>query len=375
LKYTTNGGKNWEFGFYDKTHLPVFNNNFIYINHLIWGKDNNIIAFADSGYYWKTKDLKNWEKKQFKFESIYIVQDVTYLDDLILVSFGDIVYFSENFGDTWDTLYNAKNEDNKIIISEMSIVDKNNLFFSYFDYIYDNNSTVMLLKFDLKEKKWTKISDFPVFPNIIKFYSDDNAFFYRSDFEGFNTVFNSKNGGNSWERILQLPFPEHNYMNNFTLLDSLNGYYSNQYQVMIRTNDGFKTHYFDSTYSNFSGMPMSTLSKVGENKWLVTNITGKIFKYTDEEDIGVSVEDTQENYNTHNSLIFPNPSSDKISIDLGGVAKADLVVYDILGNEIMSIPKYTNKSEIDISNLSIGTYTIQLQTSTGSMSQRLLVNR
>jgi hypothetical protein len=164
-------------------------------------------------------------------------------------------------------------------------------------------------------------------------------------------------------------------MNNFTLLDSLNGYYSNQYQVMIRTNDGFKTHYFDSTYSNFSGMPMSTLSKVGENKWLVTNITGKIFKYTDEEDIGVSVEDTQENYNTHNSLIFPNPSSDKISIDLGGVAKADLVVYDILGNEIMSIPKYTNKSEIDISNLSIGTYTIQLQTSTGSMSQRLLVNR
>jgi hypothetical protein len=114
---------------------------------------------------------------------------------------------------------------------------------------------------------------------------------------------------------------------------------------------------------------------VGENKWLVTNITGKIFKYTDEEDIGVSVEDTQENYNTHNSLIFPNPSSDKISIDLGGVAKADLVVYDILGNEIMSIPKYTNKSEIDISNLSIGTYTIQLQTSTGSMSQRLLVNR
>jgi hypothetical protein len=86
---------------------------------------------------------------------------------------------------------------------------------------------------------------------------------------------------------------------------------------------------------------------------------------------GTSVEDTQ----PINTSIFPNPSSEKISLDLGGMAVADLAVYDILGNEIMSIPNYTNKSEIDISTLSIGTYTIQIQTKTGSISQRLLVNR
>ena len=79
-----------------------------------------------------------------------------------------------------------------------------------------------------------------------------------------------------------------------------------------------------------------------------------------------------------NFLIFPNPSADKISVDLGesvvgGVA--DLSIYDILGNEIMSIPNYTNKTEIDISNIPIGTYTIQIQTPTGSVSQRLLLNR
>lgn len=79
--------------------------------------------------------------------------------------------------------------------------------------------------------------------------------------------------------------------------------------------------------------------------------------------------------NEAQALIFPNPSSDKISLDLGGVALSVLVVYDILGNEIMSIPNYNNKSEIDISILSIGTYTIQVQTSTGNISQRLLVNR
>ena len=88
-------------------------------------------------------------------------------------------------------------------------------------------------------------------------------------------------------------------------------------------------------------------------------------------DFGTSVEVTK----PINTSIFPNPSSEKISLDLGFVEIADLVIYDILGNEVMTILNYTNKSEIDISSLSIGTYTIQIQTSTGSISQRLLVNR
>ena len=98
----------------------------------------------------------------------------------------------------------------------------------------------------------------------------------------------------------------------------------------------------------------------------IVNNNCLLFKYG-----GTSVEDTQ----PISTSIFPNPSSDKISLDLGGVEVADLVVYDILGNEILSIPNYSNKSEIDISTFSIGTYTIQVQTNTGSISQRLLVNR
>jgi len=54
---------------------------------------------------------------------------------------------------------------------------------------------------------------------------------------------------------------------------------------------------------------------------------------------------------------------------------ADMSIYDILGNEIMTIPNYTNKTEIDVNNIPIGSYTIQIQTPTGSISKRLLVNR
>lgn len=88
----------------------------------------------------------------------------------------------------------------------------------------------------------------------------------------------------------------------------------------------------------------------------------------------VQLSNSVESFDIKKLNIFPNPSSDKISLDLGGVEIADLVVYDILGNEILSIPNYSNKSEIDIINYSIDTYTIQIQTSTGNMSQRLLVN-
>ena len=105
---------------------------------------------------------------------------------------------------------------------------------------------------------------------------------------------------------------------------------------------------------------------------IVSTFSGNIYRYEGNFfDFGTSVEDTQ----PINTSIFPNPSSDKISLDLGGEAVSDLVVYDILGNEIMTIPNYSNKSEIDISTLSIGTYTIQIQTSTGNISRRLLVNR
>ena len=60
--------------------------------------------------------------------------------------------------------------------------------------------------------------------------------------------------------------------------------------------------------------------------------------------------------NINNLNLFPNPSSDYISLDLGGLEVADLSIYDMIGNKIMTIPNYSNKTEIDVSNLSIGTY-------------------
>ena len=106
-----------------------------------------------------------------------------------------------------------------------------------------------------------------------------------------------------------------------------------------------------------------------KNVWKIRDTT--TYHYSDFNSTSVE----NEVADNQNILIFPNPSSEKISLDLGGVEVADLVIYDVLGNEIMSIPNYKNKNEIDISNLSMGTYTIQVQSSTGSISQKLLVNR
>lgn len=112
--------------------------------------------------------------------------------------------------------------------------------------------------------------------------------------------------------------------------------------------------------------------EISENKYLITG------EYNQVIELDLDILSSIETNPNDNFLIFPNPSSDKISVDLGeigGVGFADLSIYDILGNEIMIIPNYTNKAEIDVNNIPIGTYTIQIQTPTGSISKRLLVNR
>ncbi len=201
-------------------------------------------------------------------------------------------------------------------------------------------------------------------------------------------IYKSIDNGNNWEKVLDSlygwPYTPKGTsaplgLQDIACYDENNCMAVGAYGKVVMTKDGGKTwvynpegdvpfiRYRDDIY----GPLVMKVAWAGKTP-IISTFGGNLYRYEgDFFDFGISVEETQ----PINTSIFPNPSSDKISLDLGGVAVADLVVYDILGNEIISIPNYTNKSEIDISNLSIGTYTIQIQTNTGSISQRLLVNR
>jgi ligand-binding sensor domain-containing protein len=72
-----------------------------------------------------------------------------------------------------------------------------------------------------------------------------------------------------------------------------------------------------------------------------------------------------EKNNASNILIFPNPASDEIILNLnsGSPANTNIRIFDLMGNEIRNISIYygTNNTIIDISQLSPAVYIVQVK--------------
>ena len=80
--------------------------------------------------------------------------------------------------------------------------------------------------------------------------------------------------------------------------------------------------------------------------------------------------------NTPTINLYPNPAVDKVYISSNNtdLSKAHIYIYDIQGNMVRSLPLTTNTNSLslDISSLSLGTYTIILTTSQTQLSQKLI---
>lgn len=246
-----------------------------------------------------------------------------------------------------------------------AIVDKNNniWFINKFNKLFKlkNNKGVL----DIEENNILNIDNF----KYEKLYKDKEQNLWIND--TLNKVFyNYKN-----DSLFTIEYPLIYGKAIRVFFNKPNELWYLTYQGLVHYKDSIFTFYekeeipIENYYTNFD-MTVDKHNNLWlrrENEILIFNPYGLV-----EMPIISSIENTEL---IDNSRIFPNPSSDKIFLDLGDEAVAELVFYDILGNEIMSMPNYTNKSEIDISNLSIGTYTIQIQTNTGSTSQRFVISR
>lgn len=75
------------------------------------------------------------------------------------------------------------------------------------------------------------------------------------------------------------------------------------------------------------------------------------------------------NYNTKNSTIkiYPNPASNKITIDANDVV--DVKLFDVVGKQISS----AKQNQIDVSNLTEGVYFMQVKTTSTTITQKIIV--
>ena len=74
--------------------------------------------------------------------------------------------------------------------------------------------------------------------------------------------------------------------------------------------------------------------------------------------------------------IYPNPSSDFITIQFDDVLAnnlVDLTIYDALGRRVSAPVQSTNQSMIiDVRNVDSGIYFLSINTETGSISRRFI---
>ena len=79
-----------------------------------------------------------------------------------------------------------------------------------------------------------------------------------------------------------------------------------------------------------------------------------------------------------NIELFPNPTNDKLYISVDGVVQNqffNLSIYSLFGQQIYSQQNFRLNKEIDVSNLSSGTYILQLQYHKGVSTRKFVVQR
>jgi len=87
-------------------------------------------------------------------------------------------------------------------------------------------------------------------------------------------------------------------------------------------------------------------------------------------DFGVKVDEIQ----FENKIqVYPNPANNRVSIDCNLTHKADLQLYNVIGNLVIQYTLNTGKNDVDISSLSKGMYLIRISSADGEFQKKLIV--
>ena len=82
----------------------------------------------------------------------------------------------------------------------------------------------------------------------------------------------------------------------------------------------------------------------------------------------------KENYYSNNSFIYPNPTSDQFFIETNTNEKLNVDLYDINGRHVFN-KSVSDKSNIDVTTLSAGVYTLTIKNTDRVVNKKLVILR
>ena len=172
----------------------------------------------------------------------------------------------------------------------------------------------------------------------------------------------------------------------FTLIDTIGeSYYDIGDALFVGGGDGANCGAFFDHYTQGDTLVLALYDNAGEYLWMMESGCGEFYlKITNGENNGVSLAQIKQNIlditsdikeveTTTSLTIFPNPTSDKLTIESGAVVITGVKLTDATGR-ILDNQSGVNTSlfELNLKNYSNGCYYVSVTTSEGTFQRKVI---
>ena len=332
--------------------------------------EENIFAVTYYGNIFKSSDNGlNWTKLNLGISNL-----IFYINDLAINS-DDLLIAFINHNDTGQSDFRLISNDGGINW------EKINIPFKYvYSGVFDNNDNLfiaadsVIMKTTNNGSSWEEVFKTDGYIGVYSFFVSKNNDMFFSTWR--NTIYRSTDGGDSWVDLSD-GFPDDCTITCISSPDIENriiaGSYYNGY--FVSNNNGDSWQHFDAKLPDTGGMiqPEEFMSLAYDYQGTMYAATySGVYKW----DAITSVEKSGIEHS--NTIIFPNPSSDFITITLSNkglqpfVTSNKVQIFDVLGIEVGQSSLIDNSAHnnsqsgmidllrIDVSHLPSGVYFIRI---------------
>jgi hypothetical protein len=134
---------------------------------------------------------------------------------------------------------------------------------------------------------------------------------------------------------------------------------ASQKNVILKTTDFFNTVQVIETPYSADNILLQKIKFVNDSIAYISDYYGKIIKWN-KNHTNVGIQETESNKVLS---IYPNPSTNQLTIQINSnfiIQNSKLLMYDILGNEVLNQTLKTQTTTLNIEHLTKGIYTIKI---------------
>ncbi len=348
------------------------------------GEEGTIIRSTDGGLTWST--IISTENT--------VLQEVEFFDELNGIASGTHTYITADAGETWTITVESDGTSN--FFTDVSIAGPTTCYLSSYN--------LGLMKSTDMGQTWETIipSSGSFQYRAMDFIDENTGFSYSELGPPFESVLKTTNGGLSWDTIVSNTLWNNTVLEDMVFLDENIGFQLGWYNGhLLKTTDGGQSWVIPEVSDDITTQLFDfDIHPDRPNSYYACGWYGEILKSTDQGDSWVRIDnDVADNnglksifflndtlgwvagglgkvYRTttggeilsvtetlpnQHPVLFPNPTSGILNIDLKDTPIDQIEIYDSQGARVHSQSREDANSVLDLSSLAKGIYTVRFR--------------